>query len=96
MERHGAPRTDQVVLLTPGQAGERLGCSLSHVRRLISRGELRAIDVAGAGSRRTKLRVRSDDLAWYIDSRTPTGPVTLPRTPEVVSGERATTQVVGG
>ena len=70
MERHGATHTDEVVLLTPCEAGERLRCSVIHVRRLISRGELRAIDIAGAGSRRTKMRVRSDDLAQYVDSRT--------------------------
>jgi excisionase family DNA binding protein len=60
-----------VLLLTPRQAAERLGCSVSHVRRLIAQGQLRAIDIAGAGASRTKWRVRSDDLRAYIDSRTP-------------------------
>ena len=71
MERHGATHPDEVLLLTPREAADRLGCSVNHVRRLISRGELRAIDIAGAGSRRTKLRVRNDDLGRYVDSRTP-------------------------
>jgi excisionase family DNA binding protein len=70
MERHGAPHTDQVLLLTLRQAGEQLGCSVSHVRRLICRGELRVVDLAGPGSTRAKLRVRSDDLAHFVDNRT--------------------------
>lgn len=73
MERRGATHAAEVVLLTPREAGERLGCSLNHVRRLVARGELRAVDIAGAASTRAKLRVRSDDLARYIDRRTTQG-----------------------
>ena len=70
MECRGATHAVEVVLLTPRQAGERLGCSPSHVRRLIARGELRVVDIARAGSTRTKLRVRSDDLGRYVDNLT--------------------------
>ena len=70
MERYKATHADQVLLLTLRQVGEQLRCSVSHVRRLIGRGELRVVDLAGAGSTRTKLRVRSDDLAQFVANRT--------------------------
>ena len=41
-----------------------------HVYRLIAAGVLDVVDIAPPGSRRSKSRVRSDDLAKYIDSRT--------------------------
>lgn len=51
------------------------GCSQMHVYRLIAAGELRAVDIATPGAGRSKTRVRSGDLADYIDrntrSRTP-------------------------
>jgi excisionase family DNA binding protein len=53
----------------PGAAG-RLGCSADHVYRLIARGVLPAVDIAVPGARRSKTRVRDDDLAAYIDART--------------------------
>jgi len=41
-----------------------------HVYRLIAAGELRAVDIATPGAGRSKTRVRSDDLADYIDRKT--------------------------
>jgi len=57
-------------LLTIQQTGQRLGASDNHVYRLIASGELRAVDIAQPGSLRSKTRVRSDDLAAYIDQKT--------------------------
>ena len=57
------------LLTIPATAG-RLGCSLPHVYRLIGAGALRAVDIAEPGSRRSKTRVRSDDLDAYIDRMT--------------------------
>ena len=52
-----------------GTAGH-LGCSPTHVYRLIAAGELRTVDIAMPGAGRTKTRVRGDDLADYIDRKT--------------------------
>jgi excisionase family DNA binding protein len=57
-------------LLTIPATGDRLGCSPMHVYRLISSGELRAVDVSQPGSRKPKTRVRSDDIDAYIEART--------------------------
>ena len=46
------------------------GCSDMHVYRLIAAGELRAVDIATPGAGRAKTRIRSDDLADYIDRKT--------------------------
>jgi excisionase family DNA binding protein len=51
-------------------AAEILGCSEMHVYRLIAAGELTAVDIATPGAGRSKTRVRSDDLADYIDRKT--------------------------
>jgi len=59
-------------LLTPAEAGERLGASAMHVYRLIACGALRAVDIAQPDSRRSKTRVRDDDLAAYIEANTRT------------------------
>jgi len=59
-------------LLTLAETGERIGVSARTVQRLISSGELRAVDVAatkGDGSR-ARLRVREDDLTKWINART--------------------------
>jgi len=61
-----------VRLFTPKETGERLGgASENHVYRLIARGQLRAVDIGLPGSRRSKTRIREDDLAAYIEARTP-------------------------
>jgi hypothetical protein len=53
------------------ETAELLGdASESHVYRLIATGALRAVDIAAPGSARSKTRVRSDDLADYIDRQT--------------------------
>jgi len=57
-------------LLTIQQTAQRLGASENHVYRLLTSGELRAVDIAQPGSLRSKTRVREDDLAAYIDQKT--------------------------
>jgi excisionase family DNA binding protein len=59
------------VLTVPAAAG-RLGCSETHVYRLIAAGVLRAVDIAIPGAGRSKTRVRADDLADYINRQTRT------------------------
>ena len=61
---------DATDLLTIPITAARLGCSDMHVYRLIAAGQLRAVDIAGPGARRSKTRIRTDDLAAYIESRT--------------------------
>jgi excisionase family DNA binding protein len=51
-------------------AAEILGCSEMHVYRLIAAGELTAVDIATPGAGRSKTRIRSDDLAAYIERKT--------------------------
>lgn len=53
----------------PGTAAH-LGCSENHVYRLIAAGELGTVDIAPVGSERTKMRIRDDELAGYINQRT--------------------------
>ena len=57
-------------LYTIPEAAERLRCSEMHVYRLIAAGALRAVDIAVPGARRSKTRIRDDDLAAYIDGKT--------------------------
>jgi excisionase family DNA binding protein len=59
-----------LTLLTPAEAGERLGASEMHVYRAIAAGDLRAVDIAQPCAKRSKTRVRSDDLEAYIEART--------------------------
>lgn len=65
-------------LLAIPVAAELLGCSEMHVYRLVSTGELRAVDISRKGAGKSKTRIRSDDLDTYIESRTrravPAGP----------------------
>lgn len=63
-----APKNVELYSVT--QVAKILDCSYMHVYRQISAGELRAVDIGSAGSGRTKTRVRSDDLAEYIDRNT--------------------------
>jgi excisionase family DNA binding protein len=66
-----APTTARITsLLTIAAAAARLGCSDMHVYRLIAAGELAAVDIAQPGARRSKTRVRSDDVDVYIDAKT--------------------------
>jgi hypothetical protein len=41
-----------------------------HVYRLIAAGELQTVDIATPGAGRPKTRIRSDDLAAYIERNT--------------------------
>jgi excisionase family DNA binding protein len=77
--RRGAGRYEQATPEAPvklhpiPEAAELLGgCSKMHVYRLIAAGLLRAVDIAAPGSSRSKTRIRSDDLAAYIEAQTRT------------------------
>jgi excisionase family DNA binding protein len=59
-----------VKLYSVTQVAEILDCSDMQVYRLIAAGELRAADIGTPGSGRPKSRIRSDDLADYIDRKT--------------------------
>jgi excisionase family DNA binding protein len=67
-----APDTEsgQLELFTIPGTAEYLGCSEMHVYRLIEAGELRIVDIAVPGSRRSKTRIRAEDLADFLDRRT--------------------------
>ena len=58
-------------LLTLPQAGERLGCSRTHIYRLIAAGKLRAVEIKALG-KRPKTRVREEDLEAFIEAHTRT------------------------
>jgi excisionase family DNA binding protein len=64
--------TPTVRLLTPCEAGERIRSSDDHIYRLIAAGVLHAVDIALPGARRSKTRIREDDLQAYIDGQTRT------------------------
>lgn len=53
----------------PETARNYLGCSENHVYRLIAAGALDVVDIAPPGSERTKMRIRDDDLADYINGQ---------------------------
>jgi excisionase family DNA binding protein len=61
---------ESIVLYTPAETGQRINASEMHVYRLIADGLLRAVDIARPGARKSKTRIRSDDLAAYISSCT--------------------------
>jgi len=75
-------RQSSAQLLSIPAAAERLECSEMHIYRLVSSGELRAVDISRKGARKSKTRIRSDDLYAYIEARTrcaaPAGPGTAP------------------
>jgi excisionase family DNA binding protein len=64
------PRTPPVELHTIPGAATMLKCSEMTIYRAIASGELRAVDIAAATSTRSKTRIRSDDLADFIERRT--------------------------
>jgi excisionase family DNA binding protein len=72
MTTHTGGRTSRppAQLLPIPAAAERLGCSEMHIYRLVSTGELRAVDISRKGAGKSKTRIRSDDLDTYIESRT--------------------------
>lgn len=55
-------------LLTLDQVAERMGISRDGVERLITAGELAAVDVHAAG-KRPRLRIREDTLAAFYETR---------------------------
>jgi excisionase family DNA binding protein len=59
-----------VSLYTIAGAAEQLGCSEMHIYRLISAGQLRAVNIASPSAKRSKSRIRADDLADYIERST--------------------------
>ena len=61
-------------LLAIPAAAELLECSEMHVYRLVSTGELRAVDISLKGAGKSKTRIRSDDLNAYIEARTRRAP----------------------
>ena len=69
-QRTSGHRAESATLLPIAATAARLGCSDNHVYRLIECGELPAVDIAQPGARRSKTRVRSDDVDAYIDART--------------------------
>lgn len=56
--------------LTVPAVAEQLGVSDMYVYKLIRSGELRTINIALPGAVKSKIRVRADDLAEYIDKQT--------------------------
>jgi excisionase family DNA binding protein len=72
--QHEAAALENMSLLTIPAAAGRLGSSDMHVYRLIANGVLRAVDIAQPGARKSKTRVRSDDLNAYIEANTRTAP----------------------
>lgn len=57
-----------VVVLTPQQAADQLGCSKIHIYRLINGGALPSVDISAPGSQRTKTRILLEDLNGYVRS----------------------------
>jgi excisionase family DNA binding protein len=68
-------------LLPVPVAAERLGCSEMHIYRLVSTGELRAVDISLKGAGKSKTRIREDDLDAYIEARTRRAAPVSPGTP---------------
>lgn len=56
-------------LLTIPEAAEELRLAANTVYKLIATGDLRAVDMAVAGARKSKTRVRQDDLDAFIEAR---------------------------
>jgi excisionase family DNA binding protein len=69
-QRAKARSGDAIDLFTIEAAAGKIDASAMHVYRLIAAGDLRAVDISQPGSRRSKTRIRSDDLAAYIEART--------------------------
>ena len=61
---HEIPET--VAVLTLQQAGDLLGCSKTHVWRLVKGGRIQTIDLSATGNQRMMTRILLDDLNDYI------------------------------
>jgi excisionase family DNA binding protein len=68
--RTGRTNRPSAQLFAVPEAAERLGCSEMHIYRLVSTGELRAVDISLKGAGKSKTRIRANDLEAYIESRT--------------------------
>ena len=66
--REGKP----LVLHSIPAAAARLDCSVNHVYRLIASGDLRAVETALPTAKKSKTRVRSDDIDAWIKAHTRT------------------------
>ena len=55
--------------MTPPQVASQLGIKSDAVRVLIRSGELRAVDLAGKGSRRPRYKIDPSDLKIFLESR---------------------------
>ena len=64
------PNRHPAQLFSVPAAAARLECSEMHIYRLVSTGELRAVDISRRGAGKSKTRIRSDDLEAYIEART--------------------------
>jgi excisionase family DNA binding protein len=64
------PNLSPAQLFSVPAAAARLECSEMHIYRLVSTGELRAVDISRKGAGKSKTRIRSDDLDAYIEART--------------------------
>lgn len=64
---HGAMQVTPT-LLTVKAVAEQLGCSETHIYRLIKAGSLRVIDISEPGSSRSKLRITGEEIRRYIDA----------------------------
>ena len=64
------PNRPSAQLFSVPAAAAHLGCSEMHIYRLVSTGELRAVDISRKGAGKSKTRIRSDDLDAYIEART--------------------------
>jgi len=62
--------SDPRLLLTIPEAGEKLGVSPNTVYKLIAGGDLRAVDMSSSNAKRSRTRVRADDLEAFIEART--------------------------
>jgi excisionase family DNA binding protein len=59
-----------VTLLSVAKAAEILDCTDGHVYNLIADGELSTVNIARSSSTRSLTKIRSDDIAAYIDAHT--------------------------
>jgi excisionase family DNA binding protein len=57
-------------LLTIPETAKKLGLAMTTVYKMIAEGDLRAVDVAVRGAKKSKTRVREDDLEAFIEGRT--------------------------
>lgn len=57
-------------LLTIPETADELGIAATTVYRMIACGDLRAVDMAVPGAKKSKTRVREDDLEAFIEGRT--------------------------